>query len=264
MPSRPKIGSPPSQSLRPKRLPGLSVRDGYTQHPFDLEFGVRTSGLIAGRDLTTGHIHDRHNTAYYGVAPSVFQSLIRRWQRSKPVAPIEEFTFVDLGAGMGRAMLLASKFPFREVVGVELHPALVRTAKKNLTVWRAGGRGLAPLRIQMEDAAQFIFPPNPTLVFLFNPFGATVLRRVMSGVATQFATRPNQLDLIYVNCEQESVLATNPGLKRIFMGSIARSRADAIADHTILANQRDGEYASSNHEDCSIHRWIGKLARFRP
>ena len=103
----------------PRLLPGLAVADGYMRHPFDLEFGVRTSGLIAGRHLKTGHRHDRHNTAYYGVAPSVFKSLLACWRRSRPVAPVSEFSFVDLGSGMGRAVLLASELPFREIVGVE-------------------------------------------------------------------------------------------------------------------------------------------------
>jgi len=39
---------------------------------------------------------------------------------------------------------------------------------------------------------------------------------------------------------------------------VRRSRADAIADHKIMANQPDGEYASANYEDCSIWRWTGK------
>ena len=120
-------------------LPGLAVEDGYTRHPFDLEFGVRTSGLIAGRHLKSGHRHDRHNTAYYGVAPSVFQAMMVRWRRSRPVAPIDEFTFVDLGAGMGRAVLLASELPFKAVVGVELHPMLARIARRNMAAWRAAG-----------------------------------------------------------------------------------------------------------------------------
>ena len=117
-------------------LPGMKVGEGFTPHPFDLEFGVRTSGLIAGRHLKSGHRHDRQSTAYYGVAPSVFQSMVVRWRRTKPVGPIDVFTFVDLGAGMGRAVLLASEFPFREAVGVELHQTLAGIARKNAARWR--------------------------------------------------------------------------------------------------------------------------------
>jgi len=238
-------------------LHGLSVKDGLTKHPFDLEFGVRTSGLVAGRHLKTGHRADRHNTAYYGVAPSVFREMLVRWRRLKPAAPIDQFTFIDLGAGMGRAMLLAAEFPFRAVVGVELNPTLARIGRRNMALWRKAGRALAPMRMVCRDAADFPLPAGPCVVFLFNPFGAPVLRRVLSSWNRSMAGRERQLDILYVNNEQERVLRMQAGFARLFAGEVKRSRADAIADHKILANQPDGEYASTNWEDCSIYRWIG-------
>jgi SAM-dependent methyltransferase len=242
---------------RARLLPGLKVGDGFTRHPFDLEFGVRTSGLIAGRHLASGHRHDRHNTAYYAVAPSVFRAMVVRWRQTKPVAPIDEFTFIDLGAGMGRAVLLASEYPFREALGVELHPTLARIARKNAAAWRAAGRGLAPMRIVCGDAVEFRFPDGPCVAFLFNPFGAPVLRRLLSRLGKSFAGRPVELDILYVNNEHESVLKGQAGFRQMFQGEVRRSRADAIADHRILANQPDGEYAAANWEDCSIWRWAG-------
>ena len=238
-------------------LPGLAVADGFTRHPFDAAHGVRTSGLIAGRHLKSGHRHDRHATAYYGVAPSVFQSLVQRWQRSKPAADLDQFTFIDIGAGMGRALLLAAEMPFRAVVGVELHPTLARIARRNLALWRAANRARTSTRVVCGDATEYKFPQGPCLVFLFNPFGPAVMRRLLKKIVVAFAGRPGQLDLIYVNNEQESVLQAQPGFQRLFLGQVKRSRADAIADHAIMANQPDGEYTSANHEDCSIWRWVG-------
>ncbi len=107
---------------RGPRLYGLNKKDGFLPHPFDLENGVRTSGLIVGRHLKTGSPRDRQTTAYYGVAPSVFQALVRRWRRMRPAHPLEETTFLDIGAGMGRAVLLAAEMPFHDVIGVEMHP----------------------------------------------------------------------------------------------------------------------------------------------
>ena len=236
-------------------LPGLAVADGFMRHPFDVANGVRTSGLVAGRHLKSGHPHDRHATAYYGVAPSVFRALFNRWRRSKPVASIRGFTFIDIGAGMGRAVLLASEMPFHRVVGVEIHPTLVGIARRNLSRWRALGRVHAPTQIYCGDAVEFPLPAGPCLLFLFNPFGATVLRRLLIRIAKDFANRGGELDLLYINNEQEGELERRVGFRRLFLGQIARSGADAIADHAILANQPDGEYASSNYEDCSIWRW---------
>jgi SAM-dependent methyltransferase len=222
-------------------LPGLAVKDGFMRHPFDLEFGVRTSGLIAGRALRCGNRADRHNTASFGVAPSVFR----------------EVTFIDLGAGMGRALLLASEFPFRAVVGVELNPTLARIGRKNMALWRKSGRARAPMKMVCRDAAEFELPAGPCVVFLFNPFGAPVLRSLVK--AWSSAGRERQLDILYVNNEQERVLRQQAAFVRLFAGEVRRSRADAIADHRILANQPDGEYAVTNWEDCSIYRWAGSV-----
>jgi SAM-dependent methyltransferase len=243
--------------MRPRLLPGLSVKDGLTIHPFDTEFGVRTSGLVAGRHLTTGHRHDRHATAYFGVAPSVFRSLVRRWRRTVPAARVGETTFVDLGAGMGRAMLLASEIGFRSVIGVELHAGLARIARRNLKAWRAKGRERSRMRVVESDAVEFGLPDGPLVILLFNPFGAAVLRRLLKAWKKELAGRERQVDILYVNPEQEAVLESERGWTRQFGGKVRRSKEDAIADHKIMANQPEGEYASANYEDCSIWRWVG-------
>jgi len=248
------------QPLRPAniKLPRMSRKEGYTPHPFDAEHGVQTSGLIPGRFLKTGHTHDRHSTAYFGVAPSVFHALLKRWQRTRPSARISQFTFIDLGAGMGRALLLAAEYPFRKVIGIELNPALANIARDNLTTWRSARNARAPIQILCGDAVDARHPKGPCLVFLFNPFGPSVMRRLVQRWARIFANRPGELDLLYVNPEQDHVIERQRGFQHLFAGQVRRSRADAIADHKIMANQPDGEYASANYEDCSIWRWAGK------
>jgi len=238
----------------------MTVKDGFTWHPFDLKFGVKTSGLIAGRNLKSGNKADRHNTAYFGVAPSVFHEMIALWRRSKPVDEISEYTFIDAGAGMGRALLLAAEFPFRSAIGIELNPTLARIARRNVAHWKAEGLALAPVCVICGDVVEFKIPAGRCVVFMFNPFGAPVLRRLLKAWNKDLAGREGQLDILYVNDEQDLVLRRHPSLIRLFAGQVMRSRADAIADHKILANQPDGEYAVTNSEDCSIYRWVGKAS----
>lgn len=241
-------------------MPGLTVAEGFLRHPFDERFGVRTSGLVAGRYLKSGHRHDRHATAYFGIAPSVFQTLLERWRKSRPGMRTEEFAFVDAGVGMGRGMLLAAEMPFRSVTGVELNPKLAGIARRNAAVWRKTGRATTTLKVVCGDAAEFRFPEGHCVVFLFNPFGAAVMRRLARSVAAQFADRPEELDLLYVNNEQDGVLEMERGFARLFLGRVKRSREDAKADRAILENQPEGEYAYASYEDCSIWRWIGRSA----
>jgi predicted RNA methylase len=246
----------PRESNR-RSLPGLTKATGYIAHPFDLAHGVRTSGLVAGRHLKTAHAHSRHATACYAVAPSVFQEIVRRWRRTGPAAAIGDTTFIDVGAGMGRAVLLASEFGFRRVLGVELHPALVRIAKRNLARWRRDGRAICPARIVEADALELERASGPTVLFLFNPFGAVVMRRLLRALARAYEGRTGELDILYVNNEQEAVLEAQTGFVQLWSGPIFRSRADAAADRRILLSQPEAEYAAPAHEDCSIWRWQG-------
>ncbi len=158
---------------------------------------------------------------------------------------------------MGRGLLLAAEMPFREVIGVELNPELARVADKNMAAWRALGRGRCPMRILTQDATEFEFPMSPCVVFLFNPFGATVLRRLIKRIESAFLDRPGEIDLLYVNHEQEKVVAGNSGFVQLFGGDIYKSTWDEVADREILLNQSAGEYAASEYESCSIWRWIG-------
>ncbi len=242
---------------RRRMLPGLRVKDGFMRHPFDAEFGVQTSGLVSGRHLKAGHAHDRHNTAYYGVAPSIFRDICQKWREGPLAFPIERYSFIDLGAGMGRGLLLAAEMPFREVIGVELNAELSAIAARNLAIWRVSDRARCPMRMLTQDATEFEFPGNPCVVFLFNPFGVTVLRRLIRRIETVFRHRPGELDLLYVNHESEKVLAGNSGFTRIFSGDIYKSPEDEVADREILLNQPEGEYAASEYESCSIYCWQG-------
>jgi SAM-dependent methyltransferase len=237
------------------RIPGLTAATGLLEHPFDRANGVRTSGLVAGRHLKSGHRHDRHATAYYGVAPSVFAGLVRRWRQSSPKVLTEHWTLVDVGAGMGRAVLLASAMSFRSVVGVELNPTLARIARRNAAIWRSKGHAVTPIRISCADAVEFRYPKGPCVVFLFNPFGATVMRRFLANLRRQYSGSPLGPDILYVNREQEEVLERTTGWRRVFRGRVERSGADAATDRRILESQPDGEYAAAPYEDCSIWRW---------
>src|SRR5271170_3581526 len=119
-------------AIVPKRPRDLLKLTTQPIHPFDLAHGVDTSGLVPAAHLITGHPNDEHVTAYYGVAPSILRTLITHWRETPTPHPIHDYTFIDFGAGKGRAMLVASELPFRKVIGIELNPDLADIPERNL------------------------------------------------------------------------------------------------------------------------------------
>ncbi len=239
----------PSKKKSAKSTPAI--------HPFDKKHQVETSGLIDSRKLASGQTNDSHITAYYGVAPSIFTGLIDKWlNETDPPYDIDRYTFIDIGAGKGRAMLLASQMPFREVIGVELNPAMAAIAQRNIDHWTANETHLSPIRLLRQDATTFHFPSGPCLAFLFHPFEAPVMKRFLCGIETQFARRANKLDLLYVNAEHVLVLNRNPAFIRKWFGNVPMSSADHVADLAAIAQQK--AYGSTGDEECAIYRYTGR------
>lgn len=249
----------PSRSSRRPQLLKQEPSPKPPIHPFDQLHGTDTGGLIPAAKLLTGHPSDRHVTAYYGVAPSILRGLLDLWLgRTAPPFPIDRYTFLDIGAGKGRALLVAAESPFHEVVGIELNPSLAVIARTNIAI-ATGIRDapfLSPIRLIEADALTLTFPETPTLAFLFHPFEAPLLRQLLRSVETQFAARPTQLDLLYVNAEHAPVLDRHPAFGKLWQGPVPMSTEDHIADLREIAEQL--EYGSTGDEQCAIYRYTGR------
>lgn len=226
-------------------------------HPFDSQYGTDTGGLIPQSSLLTGHPNDAHITAYYAIAPSILDSMVDLWQQSSPLYPIDAYTFLDVGAGKGRAMLTASLHPFREVVGIEINPTLAEIARENVRRFadHPGSSPLAPVTLVEADALEAPLPSTPTVCFFFHPFEAPVVRRFLARVESHFAERPGSFDLLYVNAEHAAVLDRNPAFARLFNGMVPMSAGDHLADLAEIAEQK--EYGSTGDEFCTIFVLLG-------
>ena len=225
-------------------------------HPFDQQHGIETGGLIPATALQTGHANDRHITAYYGVAPSILDALIERWLETKPLFSIDHYTFLDVGAGKGRALLVASLHPFHRVVGIELNAALAAVARSNLAAFPQAASPLAPVDLIEGDALAAPLPDTPTLAFLFHPFEAPVLRKFLARLVQAFHGRAGHLDVLYVNAEHAAVFDRNPAFTQLFAGLVPMSTGDHLADLAAIATQT--EYGSTGDELCGIYRYTGK------
>ena len=199
-------------------------------HPFDERFGVETSGLLY--DLRSGHRHDPYNNGYFAVAPSVFHSVMRAMAERQRV-DYHRFTFVDLGSGKGRAVMLASDYPFREVVGIELSPELDRIARANVARYTAaGGPGRSdrtPIRLLHGDAAELTWPAGPLLIYLWNAFTRPVMEPVLENLRASLVSEPREVYLVYIHPELEWTLLSLPWLVRLWQEEFAMSEEDYSA-----------------------------------
>jgi hypothetical protein len=204
-------------------LPAERVR-ARPPDPFDLAHGTDTGGYISGAEMRSVSMSAVYITAYAGVAASAFNQAIA----NLPITP-ERFTFVDLGCGKGRALFLAAQFPFPRLVGVELATDLCEVAWTNVATNRDWANRIAVLN---EDATAFPYPDGPLLVYLYHPFLAPVLRRVLVNLERQLRRSPRETYVLYArNPHYTEVLRRFPFLHEISETSYPYSPEDIAADH---------------------------------
>jgi hypothetical protein len=107
--------------------------------------------------------------------------------------------------------------------------------------------------VEQGDAAEFSWPPTPCVIFLYNPFGGTVMQRVLERLAAGFRNRPSDLEILYCKAEQTEAFAD--AFELVWCEAIAISpddlAADPVADpgdETRAYRLRSGGTASLNPE----------------
>jgi len=142
---------------------------------------------------------------------------LREFDAAMSAVPIDptSVVFFDVGCGKGRALLLASRRPFRRVIGVERVPAVAQVAQRNLERCRDPERRCGRVEVQCVDANQCPLPDQDTLYFLYNPFGRHVLARWAERVLRHARERELRITILYVNPWHARVLDASAQLRRI-------------------------------------------------
>jgi len=163
------------------RLP-RNRRAGRADRRFDEERRVDTAGIIPLAALAIESPNRRFGVRYQPTNPVAFHRLLS----ALPVG-LDEFTFVDYGAGKGRVLLMAGEYPFRRIIGVEFSPELLEVARRNL----ATSPGLAErVELVCMDAVEFEPPPEPLVLYFYNPFAVGVMRAVLERVSASLQRLP--------------------------------------------------------------------------
>jgi SAM-dependent methyltransferase len=159
---------------------GARVSGPRSGRRFDAENGVATEALLFLGDLDPEAIGAsiEHATHYEPTPVGDLAPLLALVPFS-----LDHATFVDLGAGMGRALLLAATFPFRSVAGVEISPALATIARENLAKVARESLACKDIRVRLGDAATYRFPKGDLVVYLFNPFDEWMIANVIERLA---------------------------------------------------------------------------------
>jgi len=154
---------------------------------FEWRLGIRSEAVI---DLKELGIDNTSCRPYVPTDYHSFQTILDGLEiRSN------EDVFLDFGSGMGRAVIMAAKYPFRKIYGIEIARQLNEIARQN--VRRALPRlKCRDIELITANAREFVIPDEVTAIYFFNPFCGEVLADVLQNIRASLRRRPRALRLI--------------------------------------------------------------------
>ena len=204
-------------------------RERYGDADYDWDHYVNTTGgAVSWRDRLLGVFH----SPYQPTEPALFHEMLKALQQQFHL-DFQEFTFIDLGSGKGRTLLLASDYPLRRIAGVELLPALHQIAQENLQKYSSESQKCFALESICADATAFPFPAEPTVLYLFNPFPESGLRRMLANLEQSLQRNPRPVYVLYHNPLLEHVLRESAAFMKV-----GGTHQYSVYQHSPSQNQR--------------------------
>lgn len=161
---------------------------------FDLVNGTDTYARVEQAELHVDSPHQAEARPYYPTRGRALRKALRHF------ALPTDGRFVDLGSGKGKILLLAAGYGFRHATGVEFARELTDIAERNAARMR---RRLAGATIEnlCLDATAYRFRPDDRVIFMFAPFGKTVMHAVMANLRASLDEAPRRIHIVYTQAD---------------------------------------------------------------
>lgn len=173
--------------------------------------------------------------AVHGVEYTPTPKLVVRWILSSFGDGHAKYDFVDFGSGLGRVVAQAMRFPFRSVTGIEFARELHEGARRHIA-------GLADTKILASsvnmihgDATTADLPAGPCIMFLYNPFGAPVLRTLSERIIAKFQGKPEKSIVLYYNPVHRDVFDSDSRYERIELPRLLDLKLNWLGPHRFVA-----------------------------
>lgn len=204
---------------------------------FDRSLHVDTAGSIPLEDLAIDSENKTRGVYYEPTPPLVFRHIL-----SKLDIDHREFQFIDFGCGKGRVVVLAARYPFAKITGIEFAPELAEVATRNLLTLRDDLQKCTNVEVLCMDATQYQIPDSKAVLYFFNPFDAMVMEAILRNLEASFLRGRNEKYVIYYNPQSEAVFEKFPFLQKL-------TSAKRVVD-----------FASPRFSGYSIYKTINRVA----
>lgn len=175
---------------------------------WDRQHGVDTAGSIQLDALDVVGPHRAKGNEAVCTSPRSFDFIMKSLPRD-----LQDHTFIDIGSGKSRTLLLASRYPFQNIIGVEFARELVEIARGNIANFRDAARKCRALGVVQADAAAYAFPEGPLVVYFYNPFSSDVFEIVLKNLVSSLERHPRDCFIVYGSSSHRAIDWARPAIR---------------------------------------------------
>jgi|SRR5579864_391867 len=110
----------------------------------------------------------------------------------------QDYVFIDIGCGLGRNLLIASEYPFKRVIGVEISAYLCQKALANITQYRAGHPDTTSIEVHCINALDYSLPDENVALYFWEPFGGKSSDGFSSKLEAYLGSHKTKIILIFL------------------------------------------------------------------
>jgi hypothetical protein len=188
---------------------------------FDRDHNIDTSGIIDWNDLGFDSLGNKYVTKYQGINPEAFNSVLGEL----PIS-YTEYEFIDFGSGKGRALFLASLFPFKKIIGIELSEYLHDCAIKNIQTFDSIHQSCSNISLECADATNYELSGDSAVLHFYNPYGSELMRTTIHNIEKSIRLQRRSIFIVYFNPVHKEVIDESKFFKPY---SVTQSNLEKVA-----------------------------------
>ena len=176
-----------------------TIKIAYEYLFYDLLNNINTRKSSSLGDLTiVGDNKDKGK----GYETSKSKTIISALEYLKTYdSSVFEGYLIDYGSGAGRVLLIAAKYGFERVIGIEFSKELVVQCKNNIV-----RKKYTNITVYNMDAVNYVVPPMAKVFYFFNPFNDEIFKNVFNKIMESINNYPRNAYVIYVNPVHKNIL----------------------------------------------------------
>lgn len=155
------------------------------------------------------------------------------WAMAALPDTLDHTAFVDFGAGRGRALLLASHYPFERIIGAEIARELYDDCCMNIAQYPRPLMKCREVECHHRRATTLPIPEQASVFYFFDPFDRDVFEKVLARITRSYKRNRREMHLICVDMDEAEIVAAQGIFEPVAFPLSRRAKIAAFSPYPV-------------------------------